>query len=292
MFGSFTRVLTPPGGAAAPCAARLSAAIACGTVGQIGGHRGSVPGGLVSGHRRGGAGQLARHPARPPRHSRHDEIHVPATMGLERPPVVRDFIEVRLQESASTVPQYAFEIPVHSIEAVVIETPAQGRGARRCASRLTASPTTSTSWVSPTRRHRRANPTPTGHRRRKARHDLIREHRHDRAWGASPRRPSGLVGRTRMRWTLTDARPLQAPTDARRRSRTRGLAHLGRTPSLAEMNRLAKICAPEYRETRLRHRSHQRAHRRHRPDHQSRQTPRLGYTNADNHRIRVLYRCA
>ena len=133
---------------------------------------------------------------------------------------------------------------VHSIEAVVIDPYAgykaavRGRGAAGDPRRRPLPHRGSRQRGA----HRRANPTPTGnHRppRPQRRPAVVGAPRPAAGAGTShrprlgaPRRgvPSGLVGRTRMRLDAQgDApRPLHQRRPRRRRSRTRGLAHLGR----------------------------------------------------------------
>ena len=127
----------------------------------------------------------------------------------------------------------------------------------------------------------------TGHRGRKGdplwsvRHDLLRarEHLTDRAWarlGAAFQ--ADWCDELECAWTLKEMlRDLY--TSADRAAAEAALAdwhHHAGAFDVAETNRLAKTLGLGTRTARLlRHRPHQRAHRRHQPDHQSRQTPRL-----------------
>ena len=125
----------------------------------------------------------------------------------------------------------------------------------------------------------------TGHRGRKGdplwsvRHDLLRarEHLTDRAWGRlGAAFQADWCDELECAWTLKEMlRDLytsadRATAEAALAPPRRRLRRRRDEPPRQDPPRLGTRTARL-----LRHRSHQRAHRRHQPDHQSRQTPRL-----------------
>ena len=311
----------PPGGAAAPCdgpVVRGDRPRCCGPL--DGGGGAVVPGGLghgVAGHRRGGAGQARPPPrARPPRHLGIDETtfrryrsFMTGLVDLDGPRLW-DFIEGRSKKVLVDRLEALGE-SVHSIEAVVIDPYAGYKAAVRDAAPQS----------DPRRRplphrgsrqrgaHRRANPTPTGNLwppRPQRRPAVVGAPRPAAGPGnISPTAPGGASARRSKRTGGTNS---NAPGRSRRCSETSTPAPtapppkphsrtgtLGPAPSdVAETNRLAKTLRswePEllaYFDTGLTNGPTEGINR----IIKAVKRQGFGYTNADNYRIRVLYRCA